>query len=450
MEHAGKTIKIALLGCGTVGTQVARLLDEQSELLAARAGARLELIGIAVNNLAAQRDPAIDRSLLTDDPSSLISRADVVIELIGGIEPTRTFVCEALNAGASVVTGNKALLATHGPELYELAAQNDVDLYYEAAVAGAVPVVYGLRESLAGDQVNTVMGIMNGTTNFILDSMKTQGMDFDSALKLAQDLGFAEADPSADVDGYDAGAKIAILASLAFHTRVSLGDVHVEGIRSVSADDIASADAAGYVIKLIARAHRHSAESGEAGIEISVSPTLVAKNHPLASVHGSFNAVLIEAQSADQLMFYGRGAGGAPTASAVLSDVVAAAAKRVIGGHAPREVLYGNLPVLSAAESSSRYYMKLEVTDAVGVLAALTQRFAAAGISISSVIQNRSHTGLSQVKGSTPGEMESVQNAHITIITHLARQAAIDAVIEELKNSTDVIDVVSILKVEEN
>ncbi|MFC5369761.1 homoserine dehydrogenase [Arcanobacterium bovis] len=446
MENAEKTVKIALLGCGTVGTQVARLLNEQSALLAARAGAKLELIGIAVNNLDAQRDPSIDRTLLTDDPYSLISKADIVIELIGGIEPARTLVRAALSSGASVVTGNKALLATHGPELYDLATQSDVDLYYEAAVAGAVPVVYGLRESLAGDQVNTVMGIMNGTTNFILDAMTTQGMDFDSALKLAQDLGFAEADPSADVDGYDAGAKIAILASLAFHTRVSLDDVKVDGIRAISSDDIASADAAGYVIKLIARAHRHSDEGGETGIEMSVSPTLVAKDHPLASVHGSFNAVLIEAKSADQLMFYGRGAGGAPTASAVLSDVVAAAAKRVIGGHAPREVIYGNLPVLPAAEFSSRYYIKLEVADAVGVLAGLTQRFAAAGVSISSVIQNRAD-GRSE---SARSETHSAQNAQITIITHVVRQAAIDHVIEELKESADVIGVTSILKVEEN
>ncbi|WP_200829221.1 homoserine dehydrogenase [Arcanobacterium ihumii] len=441
MNKSTESVKIALLGCGTVGTQVARLLTEQRDLLSARAGAPLELIGIAVSNLETERDGAIDRSLLTKDTSALISKADIVIELIGGIEPPRTLVREALCSGSSVVTGNKALLATHGPELYDLAEQNDVDLYYEAAVAGAVPVVYGLRESLAGDRVNAVMGIMNGTTNFILDSMTTQNMDFDEALLLAQQLGFAEADPSADVDGYDAGAKIAILASLAFHTRVSLDDVVVEGIRGVTADDIASAEAAGYVIKLIARAERHFDSRGEDGIEMSVSPTLVSKDHPLASVHGSFNAVLVEAQSADRLMFFGRGAGGAPTASAVLSDVVAAAAKRVIGGHAPREVLYGDVPVLPRSESMSSFFIKLEVIDTVGVLATLTKRFADAGVSMASVMQNKSgHIG----------DNHSLATTQITIITHQVRQSSIDCVIEELQNSDDVVEVLSVLKVEEN
>ena len=313
-------VKIALLGAGTVGTQVARLLSEQKEDLAARSGAQLELVGIAVRDVSAPRDPAVDRSLLTDDPVSIIDEADIVIELMGGIEPARAYIFRAFAAGASVVTGNKALLAAHGPELYEAAAQADVDLYYEAAVAGAVPVVYGLRESLAGDRITAVLGIVNGTTNYILDEMTVKGLDFGEALAKAQELGYAEADPTADVDGLDAAAKCAILASLAFHTRVSIDDVHVHGIRSITKADIESAGRSGCVVKLVASAKRRPE-----GIELHVGPTLVPLDHPLASVRGAFNAVVIEAEAADRLMFYGPGAGGAPTASAVLSDVVAAA-----------------------------------------------------------------------------------------------------------------------------
>ena len=221
-------VRVALLGCGTVGTQVARLLDEQAADLTARAGAWLHLVGIAVRDAEAPRDPVIDRTLLTTDASGLIASADIVIELIGGIEPARTYILEAFEHGASVVTGNKALLAAHGPELYEAAARADVDLYYEAAVAGAVPVVYGLRESLAGDRITAVLGIVNGTTNYILDEMTTKGLEFDDVLAEAQRLGYAEADPTADVDGFDAAAKCAILASLAFHSRVAMDEVHVE------------------------------------------------------------------------------------------------------------------------------------------------------------------------------------------------------------------------------
>ncbi|MCI7551582.1 MAG: homoserine dehydrogenase [Actinomycetaceae bacterium] len=449
-----ESIKIALLGSGTVGTQVARLLSEQSGVFAARAGAPLELIGIAVKHLDSPRDQAVDRALLTDDPYPIISKADIVIELIGGIEPARSLVRYALEQGKSVVTGNKALLATYGPELYELAAANDVDLYYEAAVAGAVPVVYGLRESLAGDRVNAVMGIMNGTTNFILDEMATKGLSFDEALGHAQELGFAEADPSADVDGYDAAAKIAILASLAFHMRVNLDDVHTQGIRDITTDDIASADAAGYVIKLIALARRHelpvrdaaptagSQTHGE-GVELHVAPTLVAKNHPLASVNGSFNAVLIEAESADRLMFYGRGAGGAPTASAVLSDVVAAAAKRVTGGQAPRELVYGDVHLMNAEDATSRYYIKLQIADAVGILAKITEVFAQHGVSISSV--NQSPLGSAE-----RSEAQAAGIAVIAITTHEARSADIDSTVLDLREVDGVHHVLRALRVEEN
>lgn len=423
------SIKIALLGCGTVGTQVARLLSENNALLSARAGADLELIGIAVSNLAAERDPAIDRALLTTDAAGLIEQADVVIELIGGIEPPRTLIRDALESGASVVTGNKALLAEHGPELYDLAKEKKVDLYYEAAVAGAVPVVYAVRESLAGDSVKAIKGILNGTTNYILDEMTTKGLTFDEVLATAQELGYAEADPTADVDGFDAAAKIAILASLAFHKRVSLADVDVEGIRSITDADIEAATKNGYVIKLVATATQAGGK-----IETRVAPSLVPVSHPLASIGGSFNAVVIEAESADRLMFYGRGAGGAPTASAVLSDVVAAAAKKVLGGRAPQEIVLGESEFMGAGESVSRYFVRLQVADRVGVLAEVTDAFAEAGVSISAV---------NQEVDDQPGL------AALAITTHAASAADMAATIEAVGKISDVHEVVRVFRVED-
>ncbi len=428
-----KEVKVALLGCGTVGTQVARLLGEQAEEFAARSGAKLSLVGIAVRDASAPRDPAIDTALLTEDAESLVDDADIVIELIGGIEPARAHILRAFAAGASVVTGNKALLAAHGPELYEAAAEADVDLYYEAAVAGAIPVVYGLRESLAGDRITQVLGIVNGTTNYILDEMTVAGLSFDEALAQAQELGYAEADPTADVDGLDAAAKCAILASLAFHTRVALDDVHVHGIREIAAEDIKAAAASGHVIKLLANARRR-----EGGIELSVGPTLIPVDHPLATVHGSFNAVVIEAEAADRLMFYGRGAGGAPTASAVLSDVVAAAAHKVSGGHAPRELIYGALPILPPAETIARFQLELAVEDKIGVLTEVSGVFAKHGVSISAVAQN-------YVRSDKRGE-----TCRLTVTTHEALRRDLEATLAELEASSFVAEVVHVIRVEEN
>ncbi|MFT3943544.1 MAG: homoserine dehydrogenase [Ancrocorticia sp.] len=428
-------VRVALLGCGTVGTQVARLLQEQAADLTARAGAWLNLVGIAVRDASVPRDPAIDRALLTEDASGLIAQADIVIELIGGIEPARTLILEAFTKGASVVTGNKALLAAHGPELYEAAARADVDLYYEAAVAGAVPIVYGLREALAGDRITAVLGIVNGTTNYILDEMTTKGLGFDEVLAEAQRLGYAEADPSADVDGLDAAAKCAILASLAFHSRVALEDVHVHGIRDITADDIAAATAGGYVVKLIATAKRR-----DEGIEASVAPTLIPLDHPLAAVHGPFNAVVIEAEAADRLMFYGRGAGGAPTASAVLSDVVAAAGHIVEGGHAPRELIYADLPVLSADQSISRFRIELSVEDKIGVLTAVTAVFAQNNVSISAVAQENP-------RGKRHGDRPTCT---LRVTTHAASQADLNATISALRNSEFIAGVRRVIRVEES
>ncbi|MDE1536308.1 MULTISPECIES: homoserine dehydrogenase [Actinotignum] len=407
-----KEVKVALLGAGTVGSAVVRLLQANAEEFNLRAGARLRVIGIAVRNLEAPRDPAIDRALLTTDAHAIIAQADIVIELMGGIEPAREYILAAFAAGASVVTGNKALLAEHGPELYDAAARAGVDLYYEAAVGGAVPVVYGLRESLAGDRVTHILGIVNGTTNYILDEMTTNGESFDAAVKKAQELGYAEADPSADVDGYDAAAKCAILASLAFHTRVQLSDVHTHGIRDITPEMIASAGRGGYVVKLVASAKRRAD-----GIELYVGPTLIPAQHPLATVHGAYNAIVVEGEAADRLMFYGPGAGGDPTATAVLSDLVAAAHHRVHGGLAPRELAYGELPILPPEQARSRFQLSMDVADHVGVLSEVTGTFARHNVSISGVSQ------------------ESPTADHLcrlTVTTHEALQADVEATIADL------------------
>ena len=298
MSAPRPVLGVGVLGAGTVGSQVIRILQSSREDFAARSGAEMEVRRVLVRNVDAPRDAPIDRELLTTDPAEAIDNMDLVVELIGGIEPARTLVLRALNQGISVVTGNKALLAAHGPELYEAAASNGADLYYEAAVAGAVPVVYGLRESLAGDRVTTVMGIVNGTTNFILDAMSTKGLSYEEALKQAQDLGFAEADPTADVEGLDAAAKCSILASLAFHTRVGIDDVAVEGISSITKEDMEEAARVGHTIKLLAIAERRIGEDGREGVAMRVHPAQVPSDHPLASVDGAFNAILVEGEAA--------------------------------------------------------------------------------------------------------------------------------------------------------
>ena len=429
---AAPVLRVGVLGAGTVGTQVIRLLGEQGSEFAARSGARLEITGIAVRDLDAPREPAVPRELLTTDAIAVATSNDLVIELIGGIEPARTLILAAFKAGASVITGNKALIAAHGPELYAAAEAADTDFYYEAAVAGAIPVVYALRESMAGDRVTSVLGIVNGTTNYILDEMSAKGLSFEEALACAQELGYAEADPTADVDGLDAAAKAAIIASLAFHTRVGLDDVTVEGIRSITARDIREAHASGCEIKLLAIAQRRDDDHAR-GISVRVHPALVPADHPLASVHGAFNAVLVEAESAGRLMFYGQGAGGAPTASAVLSDVVAAAAHRVHGGRAPRESCYADLPILGPESAITRYQIQLRVDDKPGSLAALAGAFAVNDVSINSVRQN---------------EYVGVEQAIVTIVTHPAAVFHLDAAVEALRKEERVLGVVSVRRVE--
>ncbi|MGV1004004.1 MAG: homoserine dehydrogenase [Candidatus Nanopelagicales bacterium] len=413
-------LRIAVLGGGTVGGEVVRLLTEQSGELASRVGRPLELIGVGVRDLGKPR-PGVNPSLLTTDLPRLIAAGpDLVIELIGGIEPARSLILAAMRAGASVISANKALLATHGAQLHEAAAANGVDLYYEAAVAGAIPLLRPLRESLAGDRIRRVLGIVNGTTNYILTQMDEHGTDFDEALAGAQRLGYAEADPTADVAGLDAAAKAAILAGLAFHSRVTLGEVSVEGITAITSADIAAARELGYVIKLLAIAELLTAP--EPGVSVRVHPAMVPRTHPLASVRDAFNAVFVEADAADQVMFYGRGAGGAPTASAVLGDVVTAARNRVAGAVGPGESSYAALPVLPAGAARTAYCISLEVRDEPGVLAAVAGVFAERGVSIDSVRQHR-HTG---------------DAAALLVLTHEAREEALAATVATLRQHATV------------
>ena len=421
-----KVLKVGMLGCGVVGSDVARLLESNSVDLAARSGAKLELTKIGVRNLNRTGVPA---NLLTTDLDSIVKdpSIDLIIEVIGGIEPARTLILQALANKKSVVTANKALLAKHAAELFEVADKNGVDLYYEAAVAGAIPILRPMRESLVGDHVQRVMGIVNGTTNYILTKMDESGAPFESALKEAQALGFAEADPTADVEGFDAAAKAAILASLAFHTRVTDSDVYREGISKISATDVAVAKSLDLIIKLLAIADLN--DRGE--ISVRVHPTLISRNHPLAAVRESFNAVFVEAESAGELMFYGRGAGGAPTASAVLGDLVAVARHKVLGSQGPRESGYAARNIAPMGSNKTRYLIRLDVADKPGVLAKVAETFAKGDVSIQTVRQN--------------GRGE---DAELIVMTHKATDAALAKTVAGLKNLDVVKGVESVLRVE--
>ena len=418
-------IKVALLGAGNVGSQAARILVEDNAVLEKRIGAPVELIGIAVRDTQATRHWNADPSLYTTDAEALIDAADVVIELTGGIEPARTRILRALNAGKSVVSGNKALLAKHGVELQAAADESGAQLSYEAAVAGAIPILRPLRDSLAGDRVTRVLGIMNGTTNYILDQMDTTGASFSDALADAQKLGYAEADPTADVDGLDAASKAAIVASLAFHSDFTIDDVHTEGITAITADDVAAADADGYVIKLLAICERE----GEDGVNIRVNPTLIPRQHPLAGVHGAFNAVFVEAENAGELMFYGPGAGGAPTASAVLGDFVSLARRLVLGGPGVPETSHAQLHATSLDNVISRYSVGVLVEDRLGVLANITRILAEHGISVDSLRQSASHEGAAQIRMVTHSAKDSDLRRAIAVIDALDTVREVNSVI---------------------
>jgi len=429
-KGAGEPVGIAILGHGTVGSEVLRLMGEYSDALAHRIGGPLELKGVAVSDLSKPRE-GVDKQLLTDDAMSLINRddVDIVVEVIGGIDYPRELVLAALRAGKSVVTANKALVAAHADELAEAADAANVDLYFEAAVAAAIPVVGMLRRSLAGDNILRISGIVNGTTNFILDAMESTGATYDDALAEATRLGYAEADPTADVEGHDAASKAAILASLGFHTRVKFDDVSCEGISKVTAEDIAAARDAGYVIKLLAICERITDHDGNEAVASRVHPTLVPVEHPLASVNESYNAIFVEAEAAGRLMFYGNGAGGAPTASAVLGDLVGAARNKVHGGRAPGENTYANLPIAQLGDVQTRYHIDMEVEDRTGVLAELSAIFAARDISLKTVRQE-----------------ESGDHARLIVVTHSARESDLAATVADLEQAPAVKAVDSVLR----
>ena len=431
-QHSPKPVRVALLGCGVVGSQVARLLHEQAGDIAARVGAPVELAGIAVRRLGLKRDVDLPEELFTTDAESLVTRddIDVVVEVIGGIEPARTLILAALQHGASVVSANKALLAEDGSTLFAAAEQAGRDLYYEAAVAGAIPIVRPLRESLAGDQVTRVLGIVNGTTNFILDRMDTSGAGFDEALEEAQELGYAEADPTADVEGFDAAAKAAILASLAFHTRVTAADVHREGIAEVTASDIASAAEMNCVVKLLAICALETGPDGPA-VSARVHPAMIPRSHPLASVREAYNAVFVESAAAGQLMFYGPGAGGAPTASAVMGDLVTVARNRIGDVRGAGESSYADLPLLAMGDTQTRYHVQIDVDDKAGVLAAVALAFAEHGVSIQTVRQ--------EGRG---------DDAQLVVVSHRASDADLAATVETLRAMPNVRDVSSVMRVE--
>ncbi|WP_240930587.1 homoserine dehydrogenase [Isoptericola sp. BMS4] len=431
------TLRVALLGCGVVGSEVARALIEHADDLAARAGAHLDLVGIAVRDTSRPRDgvgTVIPAELLTDDAGALVDSADLVVELMGGIEPARGLIRRAIEGGASVVTANKALLAEHGPELFEAADDAGVDLSFEAAVAGAIPIVRPVRESLAGDQVRRVLGIVNGTTNYVLDQMTTHGAELEDAVKEAQALGYAEADPTADVEGFDAAAKAAILASLAFHTRVRLDQVAREGITAITPADVVAARLTGHVVKLLAIAER-TAE----GVSVRVHPALVPGDHPLAAVRGAFNAVFVEADGAGPLMFYGQGAGGRPTASAVLGDLVSAARDRLVGGKGPRESAYASLPVLPADAAVTRYQVRLAVADRPGALAQVAGVLADHGVSIDTMRQAPDEPYATDV---------AEGRAAVLLTTHAAREASLAATVDALQRTDRVHEITSVLRVE--
>ncbi|AYF74956.1 homoserine dehydrogenase [Nocardia yunnanensis] len=424
-------IGVAVLGMGTVGTEVVRIIRDHADDLCNRVGAPVVLRGVAVRDLT--KDRGLSADLLTTDAETLVTRddVDIVVEVMGGIDPARALISAALNAGKSVVTANKALLADYTGELAAAAENHRADLYFEAAVAGAIPVIRPLIQSLSGDRVNRVVGIVNGTTNFILSAMAETGADYDDVLAEATRLGYAEADPTADVEGYDAAAKAAILASVAFHTRVTSGDVYREGISKITSEDLETAAAVGCTVKLLAMAERVTDEDGKDKVSVRVYPALIPRKHPLAAVSGAFNAVVVEAENAGRLMFYGQGAGGAPTASAVMGDLVMAARNKFFGGRAPGESVYAELPIASIGDTPTRYHVNLQVADRTGVLEAVAGEFAKHHVSISTVRQEGSNAG-----------------ARLVVVTHHAQESALADTVAALAELDSVTSVTSVLRLE--
>lgn len=440
MAHSEDTITIGLLGAGSVGSQVARTLVEDRELISARVGRPVRLIGVAVRDPETPRDWRIPGELVTTDADALVDQADVVVELMGGKDRAGELIERALRSGKPVVTGNKELMATRGAELSTIASDSGAELRFEAAVAGAIPILRPIEESLSGDRITKVMGIVNGTTNYVLDQMDSTGTSFDDALGDAQRLGYAEADPTADVEGHDAAAKAAILGTLAFHAPFSLDNVYCQGITEVTQEDIEAAAASGYVIKLLAIAEKLPDASGAV---LRVHPTLLPRTHPLARVRGAFNAVFVVAENAGELMFYGQGAGGVPTSSAVLGDLVSVA--RALGAPAPymRTISRrADLSPLPIERASTQYYIDMDVADREGVISEIAHVLASHHVSIESMRQ----PGVVTIEGEVEGDTDN--GATVQIVTHRASEKDLYATVEELRGLDVVKSVKSVLRVE--
>jgi len=427
MTNQDGRVRVGVLGCGNVGAALVQALDADASLITQRSGVRIDVTRVAVHNLAKERDVALAPGVLTNDAQAVVSdpEIDVVVEVIGGVEPARSLIMNALKSGKPVITANKELLANFGEELFEAAETAGVDLLFEASVAGGIPLMRPLRESLAGERITRVMGIVNGTTNYVLTRMTEEGSTFAAAVAEAQELGYAERDPTADVEGFDAAAKAAIIASIAFGARVVAGDVYREGITNITADDIAAAGELGYVVKLLAVAEEH-----EGAVGARVHPAMLPLDHPLASVRGSFNAVFIEGRTVGQLMLLGRGAGGGPTASAVLGDVIDAAKNLNAGARGATIGTLVHKPIRPIDETASQFYVSLDVVDRPGVLAAIAGVFGEHAVSIQSM----------QQKGQGEG-------ARLIFVTHLAREAALSATIHALRELDVVGRVGSVLRV---
>jgi homoserine dehydrogenase len=420
-------VRVGILGCGNVGTALVRLLDANADLITRRSGVRIEVTRVVVQNLTKERAITFAPGVLTNDGEAVVASpdVDVIVEMIGGIEPARSLITNALKAGKPVVTANKELIANFGAELFEVAATAGVDLLFEASVAGGIPLIRPLRESLVGERIRRVTGIVNGTTNYVLTRMTEERCSFAEAVAEAQELGYAEPDPTADIDGFDAASKAAIIASIAFGARVVAGDVSREGIRNVSADDIGAAEELGYVVKLLA-----VTEESDGAVSARVHPAMVPAGHPLASVHGSYNAVFIEGEAVGQLMLLGRGAGGGPTSSALLGDLIDAAKNLHSGARGATIGVLERRRIRPIDETSSQFYVSLDAADRPGVLAAISGVFGTHGVSIQSM----------QQKGQG-------DDARLIFVTHLAREADMAATIREVRDLEVVERVGSVMRV---
>jgi homoserine dehydrogenase len=423
-----RVIRVGMLGCGTVGAAVIRMLDEHGDDIAMRAGCRLQVTRVAVRDVERERNVPLPREVFTTDGVSIVEDPDVdiVCELLGGLEPARVILLRAFAAGKPVVTANKEMLANAGKDLFNASTDADRDLWFEAAVAGGIPLIRPLKESLAGERVSRMLGIVNGTTNFVLTQMSGHGWSYDEALAEAQRLGYAEADPTADVDGSDAAAKCAILASIAFNSRVVAGDVFREGITKVTAQDIADAARMGYVVKLLAIAELEDDE-----ISARVHPAMIPASHPLAAVRDAFNAVFVEGPNVGELMFFGPGAGGEATATAVVGDLISAARNLVTGGRAIGCTCSLERRIRPMDDTRGQYYLNLHVEDRPGVLAEIAGDFAHNGVSIERVWQEGSG-----------------DEATLVLITHRAQEGALQKTLKELRESPAVRAVASVLRVE--